>query len=187
MKTKSRAKPSLALRSSEGRSPSEVTSTRRGLPAIKPQKLLVPVDFSPDSGWALDYAASLAGQFGSAITVLHVVEPIKYVCDFGYGPVARERSNQAVIKSARAHLRRLARRHLGNQPPSNVVVRSGTAFREITTAAKELGTDLIVMPTRGLTDSEEVLLGSTAERVVRHAPCPVLTLRKTKIVRTRRS
>jgi universal stress protein A len=155
--------------------------------AIKPQKILVPVDFSTDSARAIDYAATLAHQFGAAITVLHVVEPIKYVYDYGYGPVARQRPNEAVMKNVRAHLRRLARRHLANQPPCNVVVRSGTAFREITTAAKQLGIDLIVMPTRGLTDSEEVLLGSTAERVVRHAPCPVLTLRKSKISKTRRS
>jgi nucleotide-binding universal stress UspA family protein len=131
---------------------------------------------------ALDYAAALATRCGAAITLLHVVEPIHYVCDYGYGPVTRERSNETVIKSVRAHLRRLARRHLADNPYA-AVVRSGTAFSEITAAAKELDVDLILIPTRGLTDSKDVLLGSTAERVVRHAACPVLTLRKPALSR----
>jgi nucleotide-binding universal stress UspA family protein len=138
----------------------------------------VPIDFSAESTRALKHATVLAKQSGAAVTLLHVVEPIHCVCDFGYGPVTREEPNNAIMKSVRTHLRQLANRHLGSQQPWDAVVRSGVAFTEITKAAKELRIDLILMPTRGLTNSKDVSLGSTAERVVRHAPCPVLTLRK---------
>ena len=67
-------------------------------------------------------------------------------------------------------------------PPENVrgqaLVRLGQPHREITEAAKELHVDLIVLATHGYTGLKHAFLGSTAERVVRHAPCPVLTVRE---------
>jgi hypothetical protein len=106
--------------------------------AIRPEKIPVPVDFSAESAKALDYASAPATRSGAAITLLHVVEPIHYVFDYGYGPVTRERPNETVIKSLRAHLRKLARRHLADNP-YDAVVRSGTAFNQITAAAKGIG------------------------------------------------
>jgi universal stress protein A len=156
----------------------KIASAKRDLPSVTHRRILVPIDFSAESTRALKYAKVLARQSGAAITLLHVVEPIHCVCDFGYGPVAREEPNNAMMKSVRTHLRKLGDRHLATQQKWDAVVRSGVAFTEITKAAKELGIDLILMPTRGLTDSKDISLGSTAERVVRHAPCPVLTLRK---------
>jgi nucleotide-binding universal stress UspA family protein len=58
------------------------------------------------------------------------------------------------------------------------VVRLGHPYQEITDAARELKVDLIVISTHGYTGLKHVLLGSTAERIVRHAPCPVLTVRE---------
>jgi nucleotide-binding universal stress UspA family protein len=157
--------------------PRSLTLAGRGRPFVTPQRILVPVDFSPESVKAIKYAEVLDRQYKAAITLLHVVEPIHLVCDYGYGLVAREQPNEPIMRSARAHLRRLGKRHFANERAWDAVVCSGTAFTEITKAAKELGIDLILMPTRGLTDSRQMPLGSTAERVVRHAPCPVLTIR----------
>ena len=61
---------------------------------------------------------------------------------------------------------------------AEALVRAGQPYYEITTAAKELDVDLIVITTHGRTGLKHALLGSTAERVVRHAPCPVLTVRE---------
>ena len=178
MKAKSAKTRSLLVAVTRKKTPRSVAWSMRGPPSIPPKRILVPIDFSRESVKALKYAAVLAGQYGAGTTLLHVVEPIHLVCDYGYGPVAREQRNDAMIRSAGTHLRRLGKRHFTNERPWDAVVRSGTAFSEITKAAKELGSDLILMPTRGLTDSKEISLGSTAERVVRHAPCPVLTLRQ---------
>jgi nucleotide-binding universal stress UspA family protein len=167
---------SLTVTGKRGRR--KVAPVKRGLPSLTPARILVPIDFSPESTRALKNAVALSKQSGAAITLLHVVEPIHYVCDYGYGPVTREEPNVAMMKGVRTHLRKLGERHLTTQQPWDAVVRSGVAFSEITRAAKELRIDLILMPTRGLTNSKDVPLGSTAERVVRHAPCPVLTLRK---------
>jgi nucleotide-binding universal stress UspA family protein len=178
MKTQSAKSSSRLVAAAPRTRPRSISRARRGLPSVTPQKILVPIDFSPESIKAIKYAAALAKQYEAAITLLHVVEPIHFVLDYGYGPVTREQPNDPMRRSARTHLRRLGKRHFANERPWDAIVRSGTAFTEITKAAKELGTDLILMPTRGLTDSKEVSLGSTAERVVRHAPCPVLTLKK---------
>jgi universal stress protein A len=167
---------SLTVTGKRGRR--KVAPVKRGPRSLTPTRILVPIDFSPESTRALKHAAGLGKQSGAAITLLHVVEPIHCVCDYGYGPVTREEPNDRIMKSVRTHLRKLAKRHLGSQQPWDAVVRSGVAFTEITKAAKDLHIDLILMPTRGLTNSKDVFLGSTAERVVRHAPCPVLTLRK---------
>ena len=149
----------------------------RGL-SNAPQGILVPVDFSPESIRALKYAAVFAKQSGAAITVLHAVEPIHEICDFGYGPVTRDQPNERLLKTARGHLRTVCKRYLTKLSNWEAIVRSGSAFTEIIRTARELGIDLILMSTRGLTDSKDVPVGSTAERVVRHSPCPVLTLRK---------
>jgi len=178
MKTKSAKSSSRRIAATRKKRQRSMARAGRGLPSVTPQRILVPIDFSPESMKALRYAAVLATQYGAAITLLHVVEPLHYVCDYGYGPVTRERPNDAMIRSARTHLRRLGKRYFANERPWDAVVRSGTAFTVITKAAKDLDIDLILMPTRGLTDSKEISLGSTAERVVRHAPCPVLTLKK---------
>lgn len=161
----------------------KVSPAKRVPSAISPRTILVPIDFSPESAKALEYAAILARPSKAAITVLHVVEPICYVCDYGYGPVARERPNNELIKTVRSHLRRFGARHLADRSRWEAIVRTGAAFTEIIKLAKESGADLIVMPTRGLTPSKDVSLGSTAERVVRHAPCPVLTLKKSVFAR----
>lgn len=176
MKTKSPAKSHRRLSASRGKKRRKAARPGPGLPT--PKRILVPIDFSMESTRALKHAAVLAKQYGSAITLLHVVEPIHYICDYGYGPVTRIQPNEALMKSLRPHLHRLGKRHLSDVRAWDAMVRSGAAFTQITKVAKELAIDLILMPTRGLTDSKDVSLGSTAERVVRHAPCPVLTLRK---------
>ena len=84
----------------------------------------------------------------------------------------------ALNKGATERLARLAQEQVPAQFRANTLVRVGKPYHEITSAARELNIDLIVISTHGYTGLKHVVLGSTAERVIRHAPCPVLTVRE---------
>ena len=146
--------------------------------ATPPKHILVPIDFSTESTRALKSAVQLASRYAATVTLVHVVEPIFFTHDFGYGPVRRHRPNEGFIRHARQRLQILRRRHVDTALTCKVMIKSGCAFDQIAKAAEELDTDLIVMATRGFTNPQSGEIGSTAERVVRHAPCPVLTVRK---------
>ena len=146
--------------------------------AQPPQHILVPLDFSPESTRALKSAVQLASRCAATVTLIHVVEATFYLHDFGYGPVRRQRPDPGAVRHARQRLQVLRRRHVAPTLTCKVVIKSGSAFDQIVKAAEELDVDLVVMPTRGFTQHATGEIGSTAERVVRHAPCPVLTVRK---------
>jgi universal stress protein A len=149
---------------------------RAGATTTTIRSILVPTDFSVPAGQALVYAVALAEQFGAKLTLLNVIEPIGATHDFAYNPLVLE--NEKVKAAALEHLKRLPDKE-GIDPAliDKAVVRSGTPFTEICDAAKKLRSDLIVIATHGYTGLKHVFLGSTAERVVRHASCPVLVVR----------
>jgi nucleotide-binding universal stress UspA family protein len=137
--------------------------------------LLVPVDFSEPSEKALKYATRFAEQFGSTVTLLHVIQPMVYPADFGYPATPIQTLDEAVQKQIQERLETLGHRVAAD---ARALIRVGQPYNEITLAAQELNVDLIIIATHGRTGLKHVLLGSTAERVVRYAPCPVLTLRE---------
>ena len=145
---------------------------------IRLQHVLVPVDFSASAVKALHYGVSFAGQYGARVTVVHVVEPPMYPTELGYVPVEIESLNKAIRTTAEQKLRDLVRQHIAPGVRAEALVRMGHPYQEITQVAGELNVDLIVISTHGYTGLKHVLLGSTAERIVRHAPCPVLTVRE---------
>lgn len=135
-------------------------------------RLLVPTDFSDASRKSLVYAHALASKFAAEVTLLHVVEPPNYP-RFGYAHVPLEEHKQKA--AALAELEKLRRRFNQNV---TVQVRTGSAHQEIAEAAQQGKFDLILLSSRGHSALAHVLLGSTTERVVRHATCPVLVLPK---------
>jgi nucleotide-binding universal stress UspA family protein len=139
--------------------------------------ILVPVDFSTASRQAVEYASTVGKRSPGSMTLLHVVKPIRCQADFGYGPVTRESPDQNEVRKGRARLKRLSLKMAHGSPPAKVLVLSGTAPFEITQAAKALGTDLIIVGCHGKGEAAGSL-GSTAEEVVRHAPCPVFVLKR---------
>jgi nucleotide-binding universal stress UspA family protein len=143
------------------------------------QRILVPLDFSPASRRAVRFAREWAGRFGSEIVLLHVIEPINAVAAFGPDPIVPLLPMGELRDQARAEIEKIAREELPEPAKVSVQLRDGTPFDQIAIAARELGVDLIIIATHGRTGLAHVLMGSTAERVVRHAPCPVLTLRRT--------
>ena len=161
-------KPTASIR--RVRKPTDGVTAPKKL-AIK--SILVPTDFSASADEAIKYAAKLAELFGAQITLLYVVEPMPV--DFEAFPLALE--DDRSMRAARTRLELEAQRDL---PPANfaqALVRLGRPFHEITEAARTLKVDLIVIATHGYTGLKHVVMGSTAERVVRYAPCPVLTVR----------
>ncbi len=142
--------------------------------------ILVPTDFSPCARRAVEYAADLARASGALLVLHHATElPFGvHGSDRIHPEGAREpvRIDDYARNSARAHLDEEAA-WIG--PGVQVITRAelGATVQRILDAAQELGADLIVMGTHGRTGLRRGLMGSIAERVVRAAPCPVLTLR----------
>ena len=143
------------------------------------RRILVPTDFSAPSDAALDYARQLAEKVGASVHLLHVVEE-----SFATGPIASEmymagtgRTIAAVMKDAQARLshRVTAADRARLRMTSEVV--GGSSASTIVDYAAENGFDLIVMGTHGRRGMAHLMMGSVAERVVRAAPCPVMTVR----------
>ena len=149
---------------------------KRVIPATPPkiQKILAPTDFSGQSLAGVRYAMNLRLKFGSSLVLLHVIEPTPPMG--GMEAVVLAQSDSEVVAWARKELAKFAQREAGDDKQVTNLVRIGKSFHEITTEAGENQADLIVLATHGYTGVEHLLLGSTAERVVRHAPCQVLTV-----------
>lgn len=145
-------------------------------PNIK--KVLVPVDFSDYSKNALKYSVGLAKYFNSELLLIYVVEPVVYPPDFSMGQIAIPSVDIELDKRAAEELNVLAKKEIPPEIKCTCIVKTGKPFVEIIETASEADVDLIIIATHGHTGIEHVLFGSTAEKVVRKAPCPVLTLRE---------
>jgi len=141
-----------------------------------PKRILVPLDFSLPAQQALRFAREWATIFGAEVYLLHVVEPTSAVGEFGTVPLGQVQRD--IPGKAKAALSELARTELPDSIPVNVIVRKGKAFDQIASVAQSIRADIIVIATHGHTGLKHMLMGSTAERVARHAPCPVLILRR---------
>jgi nucleotide-binding universal stress UspA family protein len=142
------------------------------------KRILVPIDFSASSRAALRFARDWAGRFGSEICLLHVVEPVAPTGVFAGEPLPPLVPSIDFTTQARAELETVLNAEFPNATNVSLHLSEGVPSERIAAAAEELHADLIVIATHGRTGLSHVLLGSTAERVVRHAPCPVLTLRR---------
>ncbi len=141
--------------------------------------ILVPTDFSDDAGAALDAAVDLAKTFGARIVLVHAytVELPFTSPAFGGGVVLPEGFYVEYRSQATTQIEELAKQTTDRGVEASGVAIERPAWIAILDQAEELPADMIVMGTRGLTGIKHVALGSTAERVVRKAPCPVLTVK----------
>ena len=148
------------------------------------KKILFPTDFSPYADEAKEYACEMARQHGAELHVLHVIDDFYVqVPVFGMGLVLPGLTDD--LPKLKANLESEAKRTLADQLPSefpdtNKVVLStvfGVPFDDILIYAKKHSMALIVMGTHGRTGLRHMIIGSVAERVVRKASCPVLTIR----------
>lgn len=144
---------------------------------LRVRRILVPVDFSKPASKAVRYAASFARQFDAKITLLHVCPVPYYPAELGGIPTVIP-SNEPSTALIRDRLDAEAKRFIPEAMRSRSLIRVGAAFDEVCKTASELKSDLIIIATHGHTGLKHVFLGSTAERIVRHAPCPVLVVRE---------
>jgi nucleotide-binding universal stress UspA family protein len=139
------------------------------------KKILCPVDFSDNSLNALNYATDLAKQNNGQLVLLHVIE--NPLAD-QYGPKGQNfyAEVEHALDWSKQKLADAARTHAAGVPCETVAKR-GNPYEEIIDLATAQQADMIVMSTHGRTGPQRLLIGSVAEKVVRTAPCPVLTVR----------
>ena len=140
------------------------------------KRILVPIDFSDCSKKALQYAIPLAKEHQAAITLLHVVQALCPTGDFVAADYAALQVEMCATGAR--NLAKLAVDEVRGKVSADTIVHAGSAALEIITTAKSLPADLIVISTHGRTGLKHVIMGSVAEHVVRHAPCPVLVVRE---------
>lgn len=138
------------------------------------RKVLVPIDFSDCSKQALDYAFAFAEQFASEVILLNVIQ--NNLTSFEYGESQAVASQERQRNQSQRNLAQLAEGTLAGSRHT-ILVKMGKPFEEIVRSAKSLGVDLIIISTHGYPGATRVELGSTTERVVRYATCPVVVVR----------
>jgi universal stress protein A len=139
--------------------------------ALSLRRIVVPVDFSGPSFEALQYAAKLAAQSGATLHPVYIAEHVVYFDETVTFPGVQ------VLEELKKKLAELAREQTSAETPVFPHVERGKPWERIVELANEHNADLIVIGTHGRTGLQHFVLGSTAERVVQHAPCPVLVVR----------
>jgi len=143
-------------------------------PITELKKLLVPIDFSDCSKHALKYAVAFAKQFDAEITLLAVVQDTH--TSFEHGNAEFVDLQEKRRKQYEGELAKLVDERLG-KIKHKLLVKEGKPFEEIVRTASDLDQDLIIISTHGHMGLTRVDLGSSAERVIRYATCPVLVVR----------
>lgn len=143
---------------------------------ISLQHILIPIDFSENSKKALRYAIPLAEQFGASITLINIIEPTVFPSDFGFGQMSFPDVEQELVTKSRQELEAIVD-GVSTKAKITTVVKTGIPFVEVTNFADDEQFDLIIVATHGRTGVEHILFGSTAEKIIRKAPCPALVVR----------
>jgi nucleotide-binding universal stress UspA family protein len=142
--------------------------------AIK--KILVPVDFSENSQKILRSAEEFASKFEASLAIVFVVQSFDDYSGFFVPHMPIAQFEEEVVQSAREKMKSFVAETLSGGGASATAILSGDVAGEINRYAAEQGVDLIIMGTHGYKGLEKVLFGSVAEKIVKTAPCPVLTI-----------
>ena len=140
------------------------------------RKILVPVDFSEDSGKVLKTAAMIAGKFGAAVDVVFVVESLAAYAGFAVPHLPLADLERDLLTRAERKMDEFLDTHTDGKIPCAGRVLSGKAAEQIVKYAGAEKCDLIVMGTRTCGASHKALFGSVTDRVIKTAPCPVLSM-----------
>ena len=140
-------------------------------------KILLPTDFSDCSSEAARVARRLAERFGSRIFILHVLDEPAALDPMFRGDVPVELLRTRMEQFAQESMDAFVAAYFSGFADFETTLATGIPYREIVRKARDGAAGLVVIGTHGRTGMEHVLFGSTAERVVRMSPCPVLTVR----------
>ena len=143
---------------------------------VQIDRIVVPTDFSENSLKALKYAVPFARHFGAKVALLHVVQ-LNY-SGVEFGPVDVPQLEAEVTKGAMDQLQKLKTDWIPEGIEVEVKVLQGHPTHELCAFAQENKASLVIITTHGYTGFKHLLLGSTAETIVRHSPCPTLVVRE---------
>lgn len=150
-----------------------------GMAGLKVRRILVPVDFSETAEITLPYALAFAKNMEARIVLMHVIEAVYPATETGLASLpVLDLPEEA--KACRKRMQKLGQEFVPQHLLDRIVICRGLPHLEIVKSAKRLKAGLIVIATHGRTGLSRLLMGSTAEHVVRQAPCPVLTVRRTQ-------
>ncbi len=141
---------------------------------VQVKKVIIPVDFTSTMDKVVEYAVSIADQLKSEIVFFHVINDFK-----GYDMMLVHPSFEPIKKdlenATKERMADLVKDHEGREQPVSGKVVFGEAGEEIVNFAKDQKADMVIIGTHGTKGLERILMGSTAEYVVKKAPCPILT------------
>jgi len=140
-------------------------------------KVLVPIDFSDYSKDALNYSINFIKCFKAELYLVYVIEPVIYPPDFSATQITIPPTDLEVMKNAEENLSQLMKNEIPKDIKATKIIKTGKPFFEIIETAKDENIDLIIIASHGHSGIEKILFGSTAEKVIKKAPCPVLSLR----------
>ena len=145
---------------------------------MKPfEKILTAVDFSENSDFAFEYALTLAKQFQAELTIMHVINEPVDLRGFYVPHISFEQLEKEIEEGAEKMMEKFCQTRMVDYTNYKTTIITGIPYEEIIRKAEETGASLIVLGTHGRTGLDHIIFGSTAERVVRSASCPVLTIR----------
>ena len=140
-------------------------------------KILFATDFSESSEHAFEYALSLAQQFSSRLTILHVINEPVDLRGFYVPHVSFENLEKEIEEGAQQMMTKFCATHIKDFANFETLIVTGIPYEEILKHAEKNQVSFIVLGTQGRSGIDHLLFGSTAERVVRKALCPVVTVR----------
>ena len=139
--------------------------------------ILYATDFSEGSEHAFDYAFTLAKTFNARLILIHVINEPVDLRGFYVPHISFEQLEKEIEEGAEKMMEKFCQTKMGDFTRYTTVVVAGIPYEEVLRKAEETGASLIVLGTHGRTGIDHLIFGSTAERVVRSAACPVLTIR----------
>jgi nucleotide-binding universal stress UspA family protein len=144
------------------------------------KKILFPTDFSEGSAQALQYAVDMTRRYGAKLYLLHVIYEISEGIGWYIPHMSMDELYKDIEKGAKKELEKFGVEELSSLKDIEYRTVMGTPHKEIIKFANDNKIDLIIIGTHGRKGIDKIIFGSTAEHVVRYAPCPVLTVRLPK-------
>jgi nucleotide-binding universal stress UspA family protein len=141
------------------------------------KSILFPTDFSEGSAQALQYAVDMSKRYGAKLYVVHVIYDIAKATGWYVPHVSMDEMYKDIQEGAKKELERFGVGELAGVKNVERRVITGVPHEEIINFVSANKIDLVIMGTHGRKGIDKILFGSTAAQVVRHAPCPVLTVR----------
>lgn len=139
--------------------------------------ILFATDFSENSEYAFDYALAMARKYQALLAIVHIINEPVDLRGFYVPHISFESLEEEIEEGARKMMEKFCRTHVSDYENYQTFIVPGIPYDEIIKKAEDLKADLIIMGTQGRSGLDHVLFGSTAEKVVRKSPVPVMTIR----------